>query len=735
MKVKKLLSVTLVCLLILALLPGQVLALGHGSGVITGRETGTMTTQLAAVTTDTGPTLAEGNHVRWIDRIASPPQYALDFYTWLENNTDAALKDPTLGEKIEDTYVYHLHTLYKSTAFTYSGSNHKAAAEDALLKDLGEDHLTVVNYAGAVFGAFDRDHPEVFWLSGSAIYGYGVAYDYTYGSGKGTVDYEVEIYFYLQAPDFDLRSALYQTPDAITAAEAEQNDLISGILEAAPAEPYDQLAYFNQVLTERNCYNSAVAKGDQAGASVDAWKGISALRGSTGVDGPVCEGYARAYLLLCRAAGIPCVLVEGPAKATSSSDTIAHMWNYVQLEGGWYAVDTTWNDPYTFSQPATAKSGLETDEWFLMGGDTQVTSDMTFLDSHTVTNYTTVGSLSYVNGPVLSAEAYVPAPVLTRPTVSLRYPSLSFEDVIVMNVYYDATDLQDVAEMGLITYGERPEQYGVETADHVIPGYGINASDGLYYSTTTGIAPKDIGDTIYFAVYYKLTDGSYGYTGLIGYSPRTYAYNQLKSGAEEMRPLVAAMLSYGTAAQNYFDYKTDTPVNGDMTADQMALAEAYRADMIATVTQPTGDKLGAFVNDGSYSKRYPTVSFEGAFCINYYFRPTAEVAGDVTMYVWNLEDYEEAEVLTPDNATGAVTMTLTETGEYLGVVDGIAAKDLDKAVYVSFCYNDGTTDHCGGVIGYTIGLYCKSQAGKTGTLAELAAACAVYGYYAKQLFN
>ena len=201
-----------------------------------------------------------------------------------------------------------------------------------------------------------------------------------------------------------------------------------------------------------------------------------------------------------------------------------------------------------------------------------------------------------------------------------------------------------------------------------------------------------------------------------------------------MKPLVVAMLNYGAAAQTYFGYKTDALMNADLTADQKALISPYSADMIASVTQASGSKLGEFVNDSSYTKRYPTISFEGAFCINYYFQPSLAVKGDVTMYIWSLEDFNKASVLTRSNATKAVKMTLTETGEYLGVVDGIAAKDLDKAAYVTFCYSDGTTNHCGGVIGYTIGLYCKSQASKTGTLADLAAACAVYGYYAKELF-
>ena len=324
---------------------------------------------------------------------------------------------------------------------------------------------------------------------------------------------------------------------------------------------------------------------------------------------------------------------------------------------------------------------------------------------------------------------------LTAPTISLKYPTVSFEDVILMNVYFSAENLQDVVEMGLVTYSEKVTEVSVETAGKVIPGYTWSEADGFYYVTTAGIAPKDIGNTLYFAIYYKLTDGTYGYTKLAGYSPKTYALGQLKTGSPEMKALVVAMLNYGAAAQTYFGYNTDALMNAGLTADQQALVEAYSDEMIAAVTQASGDKLGEFANDKQYTKRYPTISFEGAFRINYYFQPTQPVSGDVTMYIWSLEDYEAAEVLTKENATKAVTMELTATGEYLAAVDGIAAKDLDKATYVTFCYSDGTTDHCGGVLGYTIGLYCKSQTSKTGALADLAKACAVYGYYAGQMFK
>lgn len=323
---------------------------------------------------------------------------------------------------------------------------------------------------------------------------------------------------------------------------------------------------------------------------------------------------------------------------------------------------------------------------------------------------------------------------IIQPGIGLRYPTLTFEDVIVMNVYYTASDLESVEEMGLITYTQKVEQWSVENAEFVVPGYDFGDTAGMYYSTTQAIAPKNLGDTIYFAVYAKLRDGSYVYTSLIGYSPKTYAYNQLKNGNDETKRLMVAMLNYGTAAQNYFDYFTDTPVNGALTEDQKALIDAYSSDMMASVIQPDSEKLGQMVNNGGYVRRYPTISFEGAFCINYYFLPAETPVGDITMYVWNQRDFYNANTLSKDNATEAITMELTASGEYLAVIEDIAAKDLDQAVYVSFCYSDGTTEYCSGVTGYSIGVYCTAQAAKTGLLAELAAATAVYGYYAKELF-
>ena len=58
--------------------------------------------------------------------------------------------------------------------------------------------------------------------------------------------------------------------------------------------------------------------------------------------GVVCEGYAKAFKIICDKINIPCVVVFGNYDETEDA---AHMWNYVQMEDGiWYAIDVTWDD-------------------------------------------------------------------------------------------------------------------------------------------------------------------------------------------------------------------------------------------------------------------------------------------------------------------------------------------------------------------------------------------------------
>ncbi len=61
----------------------------------------------------------------------------------------------------------------------------------------------------------------------------------------------------------------------------------------------------------------------------------------------VCEGYAEGMKLLCDLAGIECLVVTG--NAVDSDVTDGHAWNIVKIDGDYYHLDVTNDDPVTNS--------------------------------------------------------------------------------------------------------------------------------------------------------------------------------------------------------------------------------------------------------------------------------------------------------------------------------------------------------------------------------------------------
>ena len=333
--------------------------------------------------------------------------------------------------------------------------------------------------------------------------------------------------------------------------------------------------------------------------------------------------------------------------------------------------------------------------------------------------------------------SYTTASASVVPTLTLKSPTLEFKDMITVNAMFTAENIEDVVEMGMITYSSKVDAWNVETAEHVIPGTTYDVNTGRYIAHSQGIHAKYLGDTVYMAVYAKLTDGSYAYSSkLAPYSPVQYATSQLKNSSDvKLKQLVAAMLNYGAEAQKFFGHNTENLANASLTADQKALPESYRADMVNAVPNASAEKQGAFANNKGFSKRYPAISFEGAFCINYFFKPNYTPVGDITLYYWKEADFAAADVLTTENASGSMVLALEDSGEYRGDIVGISAKNLSEAVYVAAVYSDGTTTWTSGVLGYSIGAYCSGQSSKGAAVAALAEATAVYGYHAKAYFG
>lgn len=231
-------------------------------------------------------------------------------------------------------------------------------------------------------GAFDYDKAGIFWINYNSIY--AEAFYFIYTDGHFEVDEVVlkkdERYdnYYLddfQSADEDtinyICDELYTKIDEIVAeAESYGNKSI-----------YDKLKYFNRWLVDTNEYNRYVSIKDEEEkkkASKLAWTVVSGLlRGNTNLknrENPVCEGYARAFKMLCDKIGVECILV--------GSDK--HMWNYVKMEdGNWYAVDTTWNDPVYDEEykPSKEEMDIISMNYFLVGQNT-INNKETFISQH-----------------------------------------------------------------------------------------------------------------------------------------------------------------------------------------------------------------------------------------------------------------------------------------------------------------------------------------------------------------
>ncbi len=83
----------------------------------------------------------------------------------------------------------------------------------------------------------------------------------------------------------------------------------------------------------------------------------------------VCQGYTLAYKLLLSRAGIPAIYVV--------SDSMNHSWNMVELDGSWYHVDATWDDPLYEDESGQAADGgfdAEVSHEFFLRSDASFTA-------------------------------------------------------------------------------------------------------------------------------------------------------------------------------------------------------------------------------------------------------------------------------------------------------------------------------------------------------------------------
>ena len=73
-------------------------------------------------------------------------------------------------------------------------------------------------------------------------------------------------------------------------------------------------------------------------------KGVHTLDYALNEGTCICDGYSKAFYFLCRANGIDCIILKGTS-INQSGVSEDHAWNKVKVNGKWYTVDVTWDDP------------------------------------------------------------------------------------------------------------------------------------------------------------------------------------------------------------------------------------------------------------------------------------------------------------------------------------------------------------------------------------------------------
>lgn len=161
-----------------------------------------------------------------------------------------------------------------------------------------------------VYFGIVKTHPEFFYVGNGASYAV---------SG----DYVVSI-----SPKYDENLA---QPEVIAAFNAHVEEILSETTSPGMSQLEIALS-LHDYLVLHCAYDWSVLQ-NQGEPSYNVYTAYGAL-----IEGnAVCQGYAMAYNLLLNKVGIETEYV--------TSSTINHGWSLVEIDGTWYHVDVTWDDP------------------------------------------------------------------------------------------------------------------------------------------------------------------------------------------------------------------------------------------------------------------------------------------------------------------------------------------------------------------------------------------------------
>ena len=352
---------------------------------------------------------------------------------------------------------------------------------------------------------------------------------------------------------------------------------------------------------------------------------------------------------------------------------------------------------------------------------------------------------------VKAGEGYVidsdteEACVVRASAIQLYQRSLLLEELV--NVRYQFTvdskytEEYILANGGLLVWSEediaegKVYELGTESYSATLTKNGSR-----YVADAKGVAAKRMGDKMYARGYILNDKGEYEYTAIIDFNPAIYAelvLGRTEANLVKLHPLMVALVNYGAAAQEQFNYKTDSLMNAFLTDEQKALV-SFDAAHIETM-ESDRSKI-KFTSDFTLSSLTHPLVLENNVWLKYKFKLPSNVvtnAAEMKLVYWSEAQYNSVEELTLANASG--TDALEVNGSYYTAeIEGIAAKRMGNTYYacVYVKYADGT-EHYSNVDIFSIHYYANVMISGNydAKLQNLCKWIVEYSYQAKTYFN
>ena len=249
--------------------------------------------------------------------------------------------DPdTIKEDVKNTIQKSLDAFADDATFIIVGAE---VAEELLLKDeqgnysykstfsqFSKDALeeTLMNMTGTNINPYLRSVIRSYNINKSVLTGTTVEGDIqvkvTYRIDWGTPDPKGEYQAIVEHVRSYLTSAEYQKAKSQKDKLEKINDYITSTFQ------YDY-RYFVEEERDKTIYSAYEMINDNGGQDPPIG----------GYPRGVCQAYAEYGFIMLREAGFEAISIDGTA------DGVKHVWNMVKLDGKWYHIDFTWNDPIT----------------------------------------------------------------------------------------------------------------------------------------------------------------------------------------------------------------------------------------------------------------------------------------------------------------------------------------------------------------------------------------------------